>query len=72
MNAVTRWDTFKERRVLIYFLAMCLSSLCALPADVPPDFALKDVGQNSPCAGATVSPKDYLLQVSAYYFIHAG
>jgi hypothetical protein len=38
-----------------------------------PDFHLVDVNTNSPRGLNTmVSPRDYLLQVSAYYFGDAG
>lgn len=33
-----------------------------------PDFNLSDVNASSPRFGATVSPRDYRHQVSAYYF----
>ncbi len=37
-----------------------------------PDFKLYDTNPNSARSGATVSPRDYLLQVSGYYFGDAG
>ena len=36
-----------------------------------PDFSLLDVNATSPTHGTPVSPKDYLMQVSAWYFAHA-
>ena len=36
-----------------------------------PDFALQDVNDASPTAAQTVSPRDFLAKVSAYYFGHA-
>ena len=33
-----------------------------------PDFKLVDVNTNSVRSGQKVSPRDYLLQVSGYYF----
>ena len=36
-----------------------------------PDFALTDVNPNSVTAGQSVSPRDYLGKVSAWYFGHA-
>jgi len=36
-----------------------------------PDFSLTDVNPNSPTSGQAVSPRDYLEQVSAWYFGHA-
>lgn len=35
------------------------------------DFSLPDVNPNSPSAGTSVSPRDYLQQVSGWYFGHA-
>jgi hypothetical protein len=36
-----------------------------------PDFALKDVNPNSATHDSTISPRDYLSKVSAWYFGHA-
>lgn len=36
-----------------------------------PDFSLTDVNPNSPTSGQAVSPRDYLEQVSAWYFAHS-
>ena len=36
-----------------------------------PDFSLTDVNPNSPTKDQAVSPRDYLEQVSAWYFGHA-
>ncbi len=45
----------------------------ALDANTPvPDFKLVDVNPNSPRYGRTISPRDYRLQISAYYFGDAG
>jgi hypothetical protein len=33
-----------------------------------PDFRLTDVGSLSPRRGKIVSPRDYIMQVSGYYF----
>jgi hypothetical protein len=42
-------------------------------ADEPaPDFHLVDVNTNSPRFKAQVSPRDYILQVSGYYFATAS
>lgn len=41
------------------------------PAGLVPDFALKDVNPTSATYDADVSPRDYLQQVSAWYFGHA-
>ncbi len=39
---------------------------------VVPDFGLLDVNTASPTSGAVVSPRDYLEQVSGWYFGHAS
>ena len=41
------------------------------PAAMAPDFALVDQNPNSPRVGEVVSPRDYLEQVSGWYFTHA-
>lgn len=41
------------------------------PGQAAPDFSLTDVNPNSPRNGQAVSPRDYLQQVSAWYFGHA-
>jgi hypothetical protein len=38
---------------------------------VAPDFALKDVNPNSATHDSTISPRDYLSTVSAWYFGHS-
>lgn len=52
-------------------LPVALGSLLtchALHADPLPDFSLEDVNATSPRFGDSISPRDYLQQVSAYYF----
>ena len=39
-----------------------------LPDGAVPDFGLIDVNPNSPRHNETVSPRDYLGSISAYYF----
>jgi len=39
--------------------------------DPMPDFALRDVNPASSTSGQDVSPRQYLQQVSAWYFGHA-
>lgn len=39
--------------------------------DALPGFSLPDVNPQSPRSGENVSPRDYLGQVSAWYFGHA-
>jgi hypothetical protein len=40
-------------------------------SDPKPDFHLQDVNPNSSSSGQSVSPRDYLGKVSAWYFGHA-
>ncbi len=40
-------------------------------ADVMPDFSLIDVNTNSATANQSVSPRDYLATISAWYFGNA-
>jgi hypothetical protein len=54
---------------------VALLALSAVPSiaagDVVPDFSLPDVNETSARYGELVSPRDYLGQVSAWYFGHA-
>jgi hypothetical protein len=51
------------------FILFMGGTLLAQPV---PDFSLPDTNPNSPRYTALVSPRDYLLQVSGYYFGSAG
>ena len=72
----------RETSVLRRWLRPAMLALLVLPvapvaraaeALTPmPDFQLADVNPNSPRYGRTVSPRDYRLQISAYYFSDAG
>ena len=42
-----------------------------LPDEAMPDFLLEDLNPGSVRFGRMVSPRDYLEQVSGWYFIHA-
>ncbi|MBM3832261.1 MAG: hypothetical protein FJ403_03085 [Verrucomicrobia bacterium] len=44
----------------------------ALASEPVPDFKLVDVNSNSARGMSEVSPRDYVLQVSGYYFGAAG
>jgi len=44
----------------------------ARAGEVLPDFSLPDANSASPRANTMVSPRDYLLQISGYYFGDAG
>ena len=53
-------------RSAILGLLMCgVAPVCAQPE---PDFSLPDVNPGSPRYNAPVTPRDYILQVSGYYF----
>jgi hypothetical protein len=47
---------------------LLLAAATTLSAQTVPDFRLPDVNPNSPRFDADVSPRDYRLQVSGYYF----
>ena len=38
---------------------------------VSPDFCLVDINPRSPRSGDSISPRDYLGEVSGWYFIHS-
>jgi hypothetical protein len=40
-------------------------------ADMVPDFALVDVNPTSSTYGQNVSPRDYVGQISGWYFVHS-
>jgi hypothetical protein len=55
-------------------LATFAAVAATLGAEPVPDFQLRDLNTASPrysAAAAAVSPRDYILQVSGYYFGHA-
>jgi hypothetical protein len=52
-------------------LLLALLAACAGGGSDPvvmPDFLLSDVNTNSPTGGQMVSPRDYIGNVSGYYF----
>lgn len=53
-------------------VAVAAGSRSAAQSTVVPDFQLRDVNPNSIRHGQDVSPRDYRLQISAYYFGAAG
>ena len=66
-------------RIRPFLAAVILAILAAVPAskaqsstEPVPDFLLRDVNPNSPRNTKIVSPRDYRLQISAYYFGAAG
>jgi hypothetical protein len=57
----------------LFLAVLCLSGgLLASADEMVPDFKLTDTNPASNRHAGPVSPRDYLLQVSAYYFGHAG
>jgi len=49
-------------------LLFAAAATTTLSAQTVPDFQLPDVNPNSPRYDTAVSPRDYRLQVSGYYF----
>lgn len=54
-------------RGLLYSLCLLLIG-SAYAAEPVPEFRLLDVSSTSPRRGTTISPRDYVMQVSGYYF----
>jgi hypothetical protein len=53
----------------MFSTGLLLLVLAGVSSGAPvPDFTLSDSNANSPRRNSAVSPRDYLLQVSAYYF----
>lgn len=69
-----------KNRIKLWSLAGSFIVCVVLPAGSPvavgagivPDFALTDVNSTSSTYNQEVSPRDYLEQVSGWYFGHAG
>lgn len=60
-----------EARVCPAVVSPSLSDLAEGESDLVPDFELVDVNPNSETYNQTVSPRDFLGQISAWYFGHA-
>jgi hypothetical protein len=56
---------------LIWLIAALISPGHVLAADPVPDFKLTDLNEGSPRRLSLISPRDYILQVSGYYFGNA-
>jgi len=69
-----RLGTVGTMRKSAGLLAVLLGSAASQAAETPPvpDFQLLDVNPNSIRRNSLVSPRDYVLQVSGYYFGSAG
>ena len=55
----------------VVFSVLSAGSSVAAGDQMVPDFALEDVNSTSSTYGQLVSPRDYLEQVSGWYFTHA-
>jgi hypothetical protein len=53
-------------------LAIGLAGLLSHAGDVAPNFSLPDVNPGSPRTTRMVSPRDYIMQVTGFYFGDAG
>lgn len=58
--------------VLMALATLAFPARGQAPQEPKSDFLLRDVNPNSPRNGKVVSPRDYRLQISAYYFGAAG
>ena len=56
---------------VVVSLALLAGSSAANSAEIMPDFSLIDVNSTSATYNRPVSPRDYLKQVSAWYFGYA-
>lgn len=66
------WVETLESRHLLHAASGILGLAAAEGEATPmPDFSLLDVNPNSPTADQSVSPRDYLEQVSGWYFGNA-
>jgi len=57
---------------IIRVLAFTSLAVSVRSATVAPDFHLEDVNDDSVRFDTIVSPRDYVLQVTGYYFGHAS
>ena len=83
IDSLFRWKGSSSRRSfknLSVLLGIALMASAAIGfraaaqgiAEPKPDFLVRDVNPNSPRNGKAVSPRDYRLQISAFYFGAAG
>jgi hypothetical protein len=59
-------------RKWIVSLALVLGCVASWAGEPMPDFKMPDVNPNSVRHDSPVSPRDYLQQVSGYYFGESG
>ena len=57
---------------MIWNFGLALAATCSWAGEPVSDFHLLDANANSERRSGQVSPRDYLLQVSGYYFGAAG
>jgi len=72
LTAPRRPDRVADMRRAMAGLGVILGLVTGWAAEQVPDFHLTDVNANSARRNAPVSPRDYLLQVTGYYFANAG
>ncbi len=66
--AVKKFRRFKPLFIIPTLGLFCLAGLAQISAAPVADFSLVDVNATSPRFDTEVSPRDYLHQVSGYYF----
>lgn len=69
--AKNRTKTWSLTGAFVVFLSLSAGCPVAYSGPIMPDFALQDVNTTSSTFGQPVSPRDYLQQVSGWYFGHA-
>ena len=67
-NHVRLWSLASS---FVVFSVLSAGSSVATGDEMMPDFGLMDVNSTSSTYGQLVSPRDYLQQVSGWYFTHA-
>jgi len=71
MSNTSASDRWSWAGAFAVFAAVCAASSTAVATPIAPDFALSDANPNSATNNQPVSPRDYLGQVSAWYFGHS-
>ncbi len=69
--AKNRFKTWSLTSSFVVFLSLSASCSNAYSGLIMPDFALEDANATSSTFGQPVSPRDYMQQVSGWYFGHA-
>jgi|GEM_PF-1869921 len=71
-NRYGRFHWMGLAAALLIAVGTRLPAVAQAPLEPKPDFLVRDVNSNSPRNGQAVSPRDYRLQISAFYFGAAG